>query len=181
MNGWLGYPGLLLCCTHVLFKANTTSPTCTHHVAAPDPPLLYAPLSSVAAAPRCLFPLHTHSAPLRSPLPPPTPPRVPPLSFPALGLALLDNVVALFPGHTAKVVAKGKALRTHLDALLAAKESTGIPTIIISPTLPRPAPMHDAVMFSPKDPACSFLKSVGNVGIYNVMELPATNVPLHTH
>ena len=108
-------------------------------------------------------------------------------TFPALGLALLDNLTQFVPSLTNAMLAKGAALRGRLDRLLGGGNGSGggssgdadaVPTVLILPTLPRAAPRHHAPMFSLADPAASFFKSVGNVGIFNVMELLATAVPL---
>lgn len=85
-------------------------------------------------------------------------------TLPSIGLALIEKAVARFPKRTAEMVAKGRALRKKLDALLDG------PTIMLYPSYSEPAPKHGRPLLPPT-------RWVYAAAI-NVMELPATQVPL---
>ena len=87
-----------------------------------------------------------------------------PHTLPALVLALAERATALVPGRTKEFVRRGQALRQELVELLGDKG------VLLYPPYPTSAPQHRVPM----------LKPFGWVytAILNVMELPATQVPL---
>lgn len=87
-----------------------------------------------------------------------------PYTLPSLALALLEKIPKLVPSHGARFVEEGNALRSELDALL------GPGTVMLYPSHSRPAPRHHHALFPPIAWAYT--------AIFNVMELPVTQVPL---
>jgi len=85
-------------------------------------------------------------------------------TLPALALALLEGVVKGSPAQTARMVALGKRLRADLlDAL-------GPHGVMLFPVYPQTAPRHGEPLLLPIRWCYS--------AIFNVLELPATAVPL---
>lgn len=89
-----------------------------------------------------------------------------PHTLPALILALLERLHGLAPARVARFAAEGRALRERLVARLG---ETGV---MLLPSYPRPAPRHGRPIFRPL--TFGFVYTA----IVNVLELPATQVPL---
>lgn len=88
-----------------------------------------------------------------------------PHTFPAIGLALLEKAVALFPARNAAMIENGRALRQKLDAMLGAGDA-----VMLYPSYAEPAPKHGRALLPPT-------RWVYTAAL-NVMELPSTQVPL---
>ncbi len=86
-----------------------------------------------------------------------------PHTLPAILLALLESAAARLPGRD-RALAEGRALKLRLEEL------AGPRTVILYPSYPRPAPRHYAPLFRPFEFAYT--------AIFNVMEMPSTQVPL---
>ena len=86
-------------------------------------------------------------------------------TLPALGLALVERVPEALPALSAELEQRGQRLRTRL------REALG-DGVMLYPTLPTCAPLHD-------EPLWRIFDS-GATSIFNVMELPVTAVPLGT-
>ena len=86
-------------------------------------------------------------------------------TLPALGLALVERLPEAFPALCTKLEQRGRYLRTRL------REALG-DGIMLYPTLPTCAPLHD-------EPLWRIFDS-GATSIFNVMEFPVTAVPLGT-
>jgi fatty acid amide hydrolase 2 len=87
-----------------------------------------------------------------------------PHTLPAIGLAMLERVSHLAPGRAARHVELGRTLRAQiLDAI-------GDDGIWLYPSYVSPAPRH----YKPLWPPFNFVYTA----IVNVMQLPATQVPL---
>ena len=84
-------------------------------------------------------------------------------TLPALGLALVERVPEALPGPTQALHARGVALRQRLIEMLG-------DGVMLYPTLPTVAPLHDG--------ACTRLFDSGATALWNVMEFPVTSVPL---
>ena len=84
-------------------------------------------------------------------------------TLPALGLALVERVPELLPAPTEALRVRGVALRQQLTELLG-------DGVMLYPTLPTVAPLHDG--------ACARIMDSGATALWNVMELPVTAVPL---
>ena len=84
-------------------------------------------------------------------------------TLPALGLALVERVPELLPGPTEALRARGAALRTQLEELIG-------DGVLLYPSLPTVAPLHDG--------AIARVADSGATALWNVMELPVTAVPL---
>eukprot|EP00937_MAST-01D_sp_MAST-1D-sp2_P005660 g5660.t1 len=84
-------------------------------------------------------------------------------TLPALALAAVERVPEALPAPSEALRARGRRLRAALCDTLG-------DGVMLYPTLPRPAPLHNESL------AC-FLDS-GATSIFNVLELPATAVPL---
>jgi fatty acid amide hydrolase 2 len=82
----------------------------------------------------------------------------------ALVLAGLDGLVGRVPGLARRFVAEGLALRAELE------EALGPNGVLLHPPYTRSAPPHGAAWRAPLDPACTC--------IFNVLEMPVTQVPL---
>lgn len=87
-----------------------------------------------------------------------------PHTLPALGLALLESVGHLAPERARRYVEMGRALRDQLAALL------GPNGVLLYPPFPSPAPRH----YEPLARPFWFVYTA----IFNVLELPVTQVPL---
>ncbi len=86
-----------------------------------------------------------------------------PHTWPALGLAALERIQHLLPGQ-AKALAHGRALKAEVDELLDGD------AIILYPSYPDLAPRHGRALLPP-------LKWQ-YTAIWNVLEVPVTQVPL---
>ncbi|MCA9552456.1 MAG: amidase [Myxococcales bacterium] len=86
-----------------------------------------------------------------------------PHTLPALILALFENIGFWMPRRTARMIELGRALRAELMAAIG-------DGVMIYPSFPAPAPRHGMPLFPP-------LQWV-YTAILNVLELPATQVPL---
>lgn len=85
-------------------------------------------------------------------------------TLPAIGLALLESGAALMPGRTQRFVAKGKELAAELEELI------GPNGVMLYPSYTAPAPRHHVPLFPPFNWVYT--------AIFNVAELPVTQVPL---
>jgi fatty acid amide hydrolase 2 len=85
-------------------------------------------------------------------------------TFPAIGLAGLESVTKRFPAGLDQMVRRGQALKQELLDLM------GPQGVILFPPHPRPAPRHHEPILRP----FSYIFTA----IFNVMELPATQVPM---
>jgi fatty acid amide hydrolase 2 len=85
-------------------------------------------------------------------------------TLPALIIVALEEVAKRFPGRVEKAIAEGRALQAELESLL------GPDGVLLYPPYSRPAPRHGTPMLTPFDFVCT--------GIFNVLELPATVVPI---
>ena len=86
-------------------------------------------------------------------------------TMPALGLALLEKLVGLFPaGNMGRWVEAGRQLRDELEAAL------GRDGLLVMPTHPRPAPRHNAPLLRPLDWVYTAL--------FNALQLPVTAAPM---
>ena len=86
-------------------------------------------------------------------------------TLPAVGLALVESINRLFPAQQAALEAAGARLSARLDALLADGR-----TVIVLPSVLAPAPRHHENLLR--------FPSTSQTGLFNVMQLPATAVPL---
>ena len=86
-------------------------------------------------------------------------------TLPAVALALIEDVESLFPSARVAMAKKGAVLRARLDKLLG--DGT---TVLLLPSLPTPAPRHHENLLRFPD--------VAQTAIFNVMQLPATAIPL---
>jgi fatty acid amide hydrolase 2 len=85
-------------------------------------------------------------------------------TFPALGLALFEKIPKLMPARGRAFVEKGLALRRHVNELI------GPEGVLLYPPYPTPAPLHVHPFLPPFNwTYCA---------IFNVLELPVTQVPL---
>lgn len=87
-----------------------------------------------------------------------------PHTLPALALALLERAPALMPERTREALEAGQLLRRQLAALL------GPRSVLLYPSYPTVAPRHLRPLWAPFNWVYT--------AILNVMELPATQVPL---
>ena len=85
-------------------------------------------------------------------------------TLPAIMLAMVEGVTKLSPGQTQKFVDMGRALREELVDLL------GDDGVILFPSYPTVAPRHHEPLFVP-------IKYM-YTAVFNVLELPVTQVPL---
>ena len=85
-------------------------------------------------------------------------------TLPAIGLALLESGAALMPSRTQRFVAKGKELQAELEELI------GPNGVMLYPSYTSPAPRHHVPLFPPFNWVYT--------AIFNVAELPVTQVPL---
>ena len=84
-------------------------------------------------------------------------------TLPALTLAAVEPASAILSGSPAKAFRKAEELKAELTALMG-------DGVLLYPPFTRPAPRHDWPMATPLD----FVYT----GIFNVMEFPATQVPM---
>ena len=87
-----------------------------------------------------------------------------PHTLPALGLAGLERLSGLTSGQLAKFVRMGDALRDDLEQRL------GTDAVMLYPSFPDPAPRHYRPLLRPL--------RFGYTALLNVMQVPATQVPL---
>ncbi|MDP8254738.1 MAG: amidase [Candidatus Alcyoniella australis] len=87
-----------------------------------------------------------------------------PHTLPAIVLAAIEALPSYIPGHVEKAVRAGHELRRELVELI------GKQGVMLFPSFSRPAPRHYAPMITPFD----FVYTA----VINVLELPATQVPL---
>lgn len=85
-------------------------------------------------------------------------------TLPAVLVVALEVLTAPLAGRKQQFVAAGKALQAELEALL------GDRGVLLFPSYTRPAPRHGAALLTPFDFVCT--------GLFNVLEFPATAVPL---
>ncbi|RMH44994.1 MAG: amidase [Deltaproteobacteria bacterium] len=86
-----------------------------------------------------------------------------PHTLPAIGLALIEPLPRLARRRASRAAALGRALRARLDRLL------GDRGVLVFPSFPRPAPRHNEPLLHVVD--------AGYTGLFNVLELPSTQVP----
>lgn len=90
---------------------------------------------------------------------------------PAIALALLEKLSSSFHAENKRLCEKGAALKVKLDALLADNSTSSCTNcILVVPSILTPAPRHHENMLR-------FFSSA-QTSLFNVMELPATAVPL---
>jgi fatty acid amide hydrolase 2 len=87
-----------------------------------------------------------------------------PYTLPSIALALVEKIPKLLPNHAPRFVAQGKALRAEIVELL------GPRGVMLYPSYTSPAPAH----YKPLLPPFNWVYTA----IFNVLELPATQVPL---
>ena len=87
-------------------------------------------------------------------------------TIPAIGLAVLEMLVALFPAERKRLVDQFDNEKARLEALLAADENA----VLLLPTLPSTAFRHHEGLLRFFD--------VASTCLFNVLEFPATNIPL---
>jgi fatty acid amide hydrolase 2 len=85
-------------------------------------------------------------------------------TLPALGLAFLEGLSFIVPDDPAPMVALANELRAELE------QEIGPNGVMLFPTFSRPAPRHNYAMLVPFHAAYT--------AIFNVLEMPATAVPL---
>lgn len=85
-------------------------------------------------------------------------------TLPALLVVALELLTAPLAGRKQRLVAAGKALQAELEAML------GDRGVLLFPSYSRPAPRHGAPLLTPLDFVCT--------GLFNVLEFPATVVPV---
>lgn len=85
-------------------------------------------------------------------------------TLPALGLALAEQVPALLSARLHTMTARIEHLRGRIDALLGSRD------VMLFPSHPRVAPKHHASLLRFAD--------AGFTGVFNVLEVPVTQVPL---
>lgn len=85
-------------------------------------------------------------------------------TLPALGLALAELVPAILTARLQTMSARIEHLRGRIDALLGSRN------VILFPSHPRVAPKHHAPLLRFAD--------AGFTGVFNVLEVPVTQVPL---
>lgn len=84
-------------------------------------------------------------------------------TLPALSFALIEELAKVSPVKLSRYRNEGLRLRETLSSLLSEE------TILLSPTFPRIAPIHDRAKLRPTD----FIYA----GIHNVMKVPSASVP----
>ncbi|WP_437603522.1 amidase [Sorangium sp. So ce590] len=87
-----------------------------------------------------------------------------PHTLPALGLTLLEDVGRMVPSRIARALELGEALRAELVSRI------GERGVMLYPSYPTPAPRHYAPLLPPFQWTYT--------AVLNVMEMPATQVPL---
>lgn len=86
-------------------------------------------------------------------------------TLPAIALALVEELDAAFPSMRRLMISRGHTLRARFDELLADGR-----TVLLVPSLLTPAPRHHENLMRFPDAA--------QTGLFNVMQLPATAVPI---
>lgn len=86
-----------------------------------------------------------------------------PHTLPSVALAVLESAADLTPGRTEKLVARGRELADEVQDIIG-------DGVLLYPPHPRVAPLHHRALLSPTAP--------GYTGIFNVLGLPVTQVPL---
>ena len=84
-------------------------------------------------------------------------------TLPALGLGLVEQVPEQMPAHTREIAALGEQLGARLRALIG-------DGVLLYPSLPTLAPPHHGLLLRIWD--------AGATGLFNVLQLPATAVPM---
>ncbi len=84
-------------------------------------------------------------------------------TFPALVVAVADQLLTRLPKMGRRFIEGGRALQAKLEDLL------GDRGVLLHPPYTRPAPLHMRAMLTPFDPACT--------AVFNVLEFPSTVVP----
>ncbi|MFH1532632.1 MAG: amidase [Pseudomonadota bacterium] len=87
-----------------------------------------------------------------------------PHTLPAIGLGLLESLEGLAPGRSARWMRRGLALKRELSDLL------GDDGLLLYPPYTKPAPRHHTPLLPPFQWVYT--------AIFNVLELPVTQVPL---
>ena len=87
-----------------------------------------------------------------------------PHTFPAIGLAFLENLPKMTPAKTKRFVEYGHTLKKEVVDLI------GPEGVMFFPSYPTPAPRHKKPLFPPFNWVYT--------AIFNVLELPVTQVPL---
>lgn len=85
-------------------------------------------------------------------------------TVPALGLALAEHLPLLLSARMLTMTARIEHLRSRIDGLLGAHD------VMLFPSHPRVAPKHHAALLRFAD--------AGFTGVFNVLEVPVTQVPL---
>lgn len=85
-------------------------------------------------------------------------------TLPAVGLGILEMFVRLAPSRTKRLMDAGDRLRRRLNDLL------GSNGVLVVPSLLCPAPRHHENILR--------IMTVGQTGIFNVTQLPATAIPV---
>ncbi len=85
-------------------------------------------------------------------------------TFPAVVIAGAEHLANKLPGQLDAAVADGERLQAEIEDLL------GPRGVLLVPPYSRPAPRHGSPMLTPFDFVCT--------GIFNVLELPSTVVPV---
>ena len=85
-------------------------------------------------------------------------------TLPGILLALFEKVPALMTSRAARILSLGRELSAELTGLL------GDDAVLLYPSFPRLAPRHNTPLLAPFQFAYT--------GIFNVMQMPATQVPI---
>ncbi|KNC47843.1 uncharacterized protein AMSG_04073 [Thecamonas trahens ATCC 50062] len=91
-------------------------------------------------------------------------------TFPALLLALLEDIGQLMPGRTQRSAALADELGAELNAELSASSEAHDASVLLFPSFPYPAPRHKTTLFAPLDWVFTAL--------FNVLKLPVVQVPM---
>lgn len=87
-------------------------------------------------------------------------------TLPGLALAVIDPLTKIGVAHNARLIEAGRELKREVLAAI------GEDGVLLVPSLPTPAPRHGPL------PLLLRFADPGATGIWNVLELPATAVPL---
>ncbi|MFP4446923.1 MAG: amidase, partial [Desulfosudaceae bacterium] len=87
------------------------------------------------------------------------------LTFPGLGLALVEKPAQLFAGRNRKMLALADDLRRRME------ERLGDNGVLICPVFPTPAPRHHMIWAD--------LPGIGYSGVFNILGFPATILPIY--
>ena len=88
-------------------------------------------------------------------------------TLPAIGLALVESLPKLMPAQAARALELGHELERRIAAVLGAGDDAAV---MLYPSYPTTAPRHGDALLPPIH--------WGYTAILNVLELPATQVPL---